>query len=254
MKRSVIVASLALTVAVSSTGQSISPSSGGISGVVRYPDGTPSAGATVSAVTECKDGGKGGDVHVNFVQEVHTSADGSFYVPPFLASGCNRIRLSAKKVEDLWLETGRHVFYDRDNGTTPVVETPWSGSPTMTDIKLGNRGALVSFRVRDAATGHFIWAGLYLKRMPVSGAKFGSMQIATGRDGSADTLLLPAGQYEIFVERYSCDGADYFTVNPPRETLTLEAGQRLAKDISVDVRLIKPTSSYSNPDAKPCKP
>lgn len=33
--------------------------SGGISGIVRYPDGSPSAGATVSAATECKE-----DVHV----------------------------------------------------------------------------------------------------------------------------------------------------------------------------------------------
>jgi len=175
------VTPLALVVALA-VGQDIVPrSSGGISGVVRYPDGTPSAGATVSAVTECKD-----EVHVNFVQDVKTSTDGSFYVPPFLVSGCNRIRLSAKKVKDLWLETGRDVFYEGDNGTTPVVEAPRSGSPTTTEIKLGNRGALVSFRVRDAATDRFIWAGLYLKRMPLPAATFGSMQIATGRDGSPD--------------------------------------------------------------------
>jgi hypothetical protein len=231
-------------------GQDIAPrSSGGISGVVRYPDGTPSAGATVSAVTECKD-----EAHVNYVKDVKTSTDGLFYVPPFLVSGCNRIRLSAKKVEELWLKTGHDVFYEGDNGTTPVVEAPWSGSPTTTEIKLGNQGSLVSFRVRDTATNRFIWAGLYLKRMPVPGAKFGSMMIATGRDGSPDTLLLPAGQYEVSVERYSCSAADYFTNSPPRETLTVEAGQRIAKDISVDVRLIRPVSSYSNPEAKPCKP
>ena len=41
---------------------------------------------------------------------------------------------------------------------------------------------------------------------------------------------------------------------PARETLTVESGQRITKDITVDVRLIKPTKSYSNPQGKPCKP
>jgi hypothetical protein len=240
---------LALFVAGLAVGQDApSRSSGGISGLVRYPDGTPSAGATVSAVTECKEMG------YNRLQEVKTFTDGSFYVPPLLDVSCNRVRLSAKKVEDLWLKTGHEVFYGEDNGTTPVVEASQSGSPTATEIKLGNRGALVSFRVRDAATDRFIWAGLDLERMPVSGAKFGSMTIATGRDGSPDILLLPAGQYEISVERYSCRGADYFAVSPPQETLTLESGQRITKDITVDVRLIKPMKSYSNPRGRPCQP
>ena len=254
VKKNTIVISFVLVVAVSAAGQDVvHRSSGGISGVVRYPDGTPSAGATVSAVTECKNRSEG-DTSVSFVQEVKTSTDGSFYVPPFLNSSCDHIRLSAGKLEDLWLKTGHEVFYGGDNGTMPVVDASRSGSPTTTEITLGNRGALVSFRVRDSATERFIWAGLDLERVPVPGAKFGSMTIATGRDGSADTLLLPAGQYEIFIERYSCKGADYFTVSPPRETLTVEAGQRIAKDISIDVRLIQPMKSYNNPRGRRCKP
>lgn len=223
-------------------------SSGGVSGLVRYPDGTASEGVTVSAVTDCKEMG------YSRIQKVKTSTDGSFYVPPFLDVSCHRVRLSAEKVEDLWLRTGHDLFDGRDNGTTPLVEAPQSGSPTTTEITLGNRGALVSFRVRDAATDSFIWAGLYLERMPVPGAKFGSMDIATARDGSPDTLLLPAGKYKVSVERYSCKGMDYFTVSPPCETMTLEAGQRVAWDILVDVRLIKPMKSYNNPRGKPCQP
>lgn len=230
-------------------GQEASPrSSGGIFGIVRYPDGTPSAGATVSAVTECKEMG------YNLGHIVKTSADGSFYVPPFLDSSCKRVRLSAKKVEDLWLETGRNVFEEGEIGTTPVVEASRSGFPTTTEIKLGYRGALVSFRVRDAATDSFIWADLSLKRTTVPGAKFGSMLIGTGRDGSADTLLLPAGQYEICVDLYSCKGTDYIAARRPCETLTVEAGQRIARDMLVDVRLINPVRSHNNPRAKPCKP
>jgi hypothetical protein len=249
VKNKTIGLALALVLSAAVFGQSALPRySGGVSGLVRYPDGTPSAGATVSAVTECN------EIGYNRVQEVKTSTDGTFYVPLFLDVSCNRVRLSANKVEDLWLKTGHEVFYVGENGTTPVVEASQSGSPTTTEITLGNRGALVSFRVWDTATDRFIWAGLDLERMPVSGAKFGSMTIATGRDGSPDVLLLPAGQYQISVERYSCREADYFTVSPPRETLTVESGQRITKDITVDVRLIKPMKSYSNPPGKPCKP
>lgn len=208
----------------------------------------PSAGATVSAVTECSQ-----DVHVKYVKDVKTSTDGSFYVPPF-PSGCNRVRLTAKKAEDLWLKTGHDVFYEGDNGTTPIVEASATGSPTTVEIKLGTRGGLVSFRVWDAASHRFIYAELYVKRMPMPGVVFGSMQIATGRDGSPDTLLLPAGQYEISVEQYSCQEAIYLAASPSRETVIVEAGERLAKDISVDVRLIKAMKSYDNPGGKACEP
>jgi hypothetical protein len=249
VKKHIIGVPLALALSAFSIGQNAETrSSGGIDGLVRYPDGTPSAGATVSAVTECKEMG------YSSVQKVRTATDGSFYVAPFLDASCNLVRLSAERSEDLWLKTGHDVFYGADNGTTPVVKASKSGSPATTEITLGNRGGLVSFRVRDTATDRLIWARLYIERTPVPGASFGSMLIGTGRDGSADTLLLPAGQYDVSVEWYDCKGADYFTVSPPREILTVEAGQRIVKDISVDVRLIKPMKSRNNPRGKPCRP
>jgi hypothetical protein len=229
--------------------QNTAAPSGGISGLVRYPDGSPSPNATVQAVTNCKS-----DVHVNFVHEVKTMSDGTFYVPPFFTSECNHIRLSAKKVEDYWLETGHAVFYEADNGTSPEVDAAWTGSPTTTEIKLGKQGGIVSFRVRDMASDRYIWAELQLERTPVPGAKFGSMRIATGRDGSPDTLLLPAGQYEIWIETYSCRDKDYFTDHPILESLTVEAGEKVEKTFSVDVRAIKPMRSYDNPKANPCEP
>ena len=249
MKKDTLGTVLAMVLAIALSAYAQGQAQGGISGVVRYPAGTPSADATVSAVTQCQE-----DPHINFVQEAKTSADGTFHIPRFLESACNRVQLSAKKLDDLWLKTGHDVFYERDNGTTPVVEAALLNPPTVVEITLGRRGALVAFRVWDVATARFIRAELYLKREPVPGAKFGSMQIATGRDGSADTLLLPEGEYDISVEQYSCKGADYFTANPPHETLTVVAGQRVAKDISVDVRQIKPMKSYSNPHGKPCEP
>ena len=210
-----ILGTFLIFVAGAAIGQVMShPLPGGINGVVRLPDGAPLEGATVTAKTDCKEMG------VNFVQEVKTLADGSFYVPPFATGDCNRIRLFAKKAEELWLETGHDVFYGGGNGTAPVVVIP---SSTTTEITMGSQGASVSFRVRDKATDRFIWAELYIKRMPVPGKKFGSVQ-------------------------------DYFAMNPPRERFAVQARQVTAKDISVDVRLIKPAKSYANPQARPCKP
>lgn len=107
--------------------------------------------------------------------------------------------------------------------------------------------------MRDTAKRRFIWAGLHVERKPTKGVTYGSMDIATGIDGSADTLLLPPGEYLISVERFSCQNSQYFTTHPPSETLTVKEGQRLMKDISVDVRRIKPAPSFSNPHGKPCK-
>ncbi len=74
------------------------------------------------------------------------------------------------------------------------------------------------------------------------------------RDGSADTLFLPAGEYEFSVESYACNGKDYLAARPVHETLRVEAGQRVAKDISLDVRQIKSLRSYNNPHGKSCEP
>ena len=151
-------------------------------------------------------------------------------------------------------ENWSRCFDVKNNGTTAIVEVPRYGTPAKTEITLGNRGAFVSLRVWDTATERFIWTLLHVEREPVSGVAFGSMDAGTGQDGSSDTLLLPAGQYQISVDMYECNGERYITVSPPQVVLTVEAGQRIAKDISVDVRLIKPVKSHSNPHAKPCKP
>jgi hypothetical protein len=249
VKKGIVVVSLILTVVGLAATQDKVPPKGGVSGIVRYPDGSPSSNATVVAVTNCKD-----DIHISYVQEVRTSSDGSFYVPPFLASACNHIRLSAEKREDFWLKTGREVFYESDNGTTPEVDAPRTGPSVVTEIRFGKQGGLVSFRVRDVASNRFIYAELQLERTPPPETNFGSMRIATGHDGSPDTLLLPAGQYKIFLEGYSCRGKNYFTDGAPLEPLAVEAGGKLAKDFSVDARAIKPIRSYDNPKAKPCEP
>lgn len=235
-----------LTVTAGRAQDLISSLAGHISGVVLFPDGAPASGAIVEAVTACPED------HVNFVQKVTTAEDGKFNIPPFFQNDCKRVRLSARK--GLWLKTGHNVFYGKQIGTTPIVELPESGFPQRTEIRLGELGGSVDFRVWDKATQRFIWAELSINRAPITGLKFGSMMIATGRDGSADTLILPAGTYEVSVDQFACKDRDYFARTPVRETVKVEAGKSITKDISLDVRSMQPRKTYNNPRGAFCVP
>jgi hypothetical protein len=221
---------------------------GGVSGVVRYPDGLPSSHATVMATTNCRVD----PAHpISLSKEVKTASDGTFYVPPFLSSECNRILLRAEKPEDFWLRTGRELFYESDNGTTPEVVAPRTGKPVLTQIKLGRQGGFVSVRVRDVTSDRFSWAELRIEREPpVPEADFNFMNI----DTNSPAVLLPAAQYRVFLKSYSCHGKNYFTDGVPLESLTVEAAEKVTKDYLIDLRAIKPTRSSENPEAKPCDP
>jgi hypothetical protein len=76
------------------------------------------------------------------------------------------------------------------------------------------------------------------------------MDIATNPPG----VLLPAAQYKIFLESYSCHGKNYFTDGVPLESITVETGEKVTKDFSIDVRAIKTISSADNPEGRPCEP
>ena len=244
VKKDIVGLSLILIVVGLAAAQEKVPHTGGVSGVVRYPDGSPSSHARVVAFTLCED-----DL-VTLQKQVKTASDGSFYVPPFLSSHCNHIRLYAEKPEDFWLRTGREIFYESDNGTTPEIDVPRTGKPIKTEIKPGKQGGLVSVRVRDITSDRFIWAELRIERVPpVPEADFNFMQI--NADSSAE--LLPAGHYNIFLESYSCNGKNYFTDDVPLEPFTVEAGEKVTKDFSVDVRVIKSRPSSQNPMGKPCE-
>jgi hypothetical protein len=234
---------LGVVLLVSSNGQQLAS---GISGHVLYPDGSPSEGAKVIARTEC--------VGMPFVlvQEVRTAPDGSFHFAGFQGADCNQVRLHAEKAEDLWLRTGKNAFYNGDNGTTPLVASTSAGPPAVSDIVLGIQGGSVDIRVWDKATDQFIKAGLHVERKPQRGAAYGSMDTATGDDGSGHKLLLPPGEYLIYVNRFPCRGAEFFAANGPYESFVVKSGQRMAKDISVDVRRIKPVPSFANPHGRAC--
>jgi hypothetical protein len=260
VKQDILGLSLILIVAgLAAAPQKVSHT-GGISGVVRYPDGSPSFGATVTAVTNCTVT----PGHLTNVIWVKTTSDGFFYVPPFLSSDCNHILLRAEKPEDFWLRTGREIFYESDNGTTPEVDAPGTGKPVNTEIRLGRQGGFVSVRVRDISSDRSIWAELRIERVPPAPeADFNFERIST----NSPPLLLPAAQYNVFLESYSCHGKNYFTDSVRLEhgkeyftdrvrlePLTVEVGKKVTKDFSVDVRVIKSISSSENPEGKPCEP
>jgi hypothetical protein len=245
MKKDIVGLSLVLVVIGLGAAQQKVSLTGGVSGVVRYPDGSPTPHAEVRARTECDD-----DL-ITLSKTVKTAIEGSFYVPPFLSSHCDHVLLTAEKPEDFWLRTGREIFYESDNGTTPEVDVPQTGNPILTEIRLGRQGGFVSFRVRDVTSDRFIWAELRIERVPpVPEADFNFMRTATG----PPALLLPAAQYKIFLESYSCHGKNYFTDGVPLELFTVEAAKTVTKDLSVDVRAIKPIRSAANPEGKPCEP
>jgi hypothetical protein len=225
--------------------QSVPVDSGGITGFVRQPDGTPVPGATVSATAACKGENSPPD------QQVTAAADGSFLILPFANSSCNRMQLSAGKEDELWRTTGDGVFDKDPNGTTPIVTASRKGAPTRADIMLGARAGALSLRVKDTATDQFIWSQLHIVRMKVPGANLGTADTETDKDGTVNTLLLPAGQYEISLQGFECKDVRYTPISPPKEAVTIESGQRVSKDIAVNLRTLRPDLSAGH--QKPCK-
>ena len=103
------------------------------------------------------------------------------------------------------------------------------------------------------AAGRFIYAELGIERKPAEAKKFGSMQIATGKDGSADTLLLPPGEYVASVLQYQCGTKEYWASAPPHFSFEVTAGNKQEPKIELDVRTLKSLKTYANPYGKKCE-
>jgi hypothetical protein len=217
-------------------------------GTVLFPDGTPAHEATVTATTACENG-EGG---YRLARQATTTPEGTFSIPPF-GEGCNQYRLTAGKAADFWIETGDCVFCGAPNGMPPTVNLSAASAPEPITIVLGQRGGTTDFRVWDAATARFMRAMLRIDHKPVEGKTFGSMDIATGKDGSADTLLLPPGEYVASVLQYQCGTKEYWAAVPPQFSFEVTAGNKQEPKISVDVRTIKSSKTYANPHGRKCQ-
>ena len=189
----------------------------------------------------------------NLVSEATASSDGSFHIPAFRGAECTAIRLYAEKPDDLWLKTGANVFYKGEIGTTPLVNVTVDGLPSHADIELGIRGGRVKLRVKDTGSGKPIWAEVRLELVPPVDFHAGSIQTATGRDGSPVPLFVPAGEYRVSVLQYACGTVDFFARRPPAQVFVVAEGERLEKDINVDIQHIEAMKSYSNPQGRTCR-
>jgi hypothetical protein len=217
-------------------------------GTVVFADGTPVRDATVTAVTICEKGEAG----YRLVRQATATPEGTFSIPAF-GEGCNQYRLTAGRLADFWIETGDCVFCGGPNGTPPTVDLSAGSVPEPVTIVLGQRGGMVDFWVWDAATARFIRAMLSIDHKAVEGKTFGSMEIATGKDGSADTLLLPPGEYVASVLQYQCGTKEYWAAVPPQFSFEVRAGSRQEQRISVDVRTLKSLKTYANPHGRKCQ-
>jgi hypothetical protein len=217
-------------------------------GTVAFPDGTPVQEATVTATTICENGEAG----YRLVKQATTTPEGTFSIPAF-GGECSQYRLTAGKRADFWIETGDCLFCGGPNGTPPTVNLSAPSVPGTITIVLGQRGGAVDLRVWDAATARFIRAMLRIDHTPVEGKTFGSMEIATGKDGSADTLLLPPGEYVASILEYQCGTKEYWAAAPPQFSFEVTSGNKQDPKISVDVRTIKSLKTYANPRGRKCQ-
>jgi len=207
-------------------------------GNVVFLDGTAAQGAKVRASAICNG--------VSLVQDATTAQDGSFSFPLFHReipdgsdAACTQYRFGASKQEDFWLPSDTRVF----TGVEPIVPTvnlPISFPLQPVQIVLRVRGGEVSFRVWEVSTGRFVGAGLDLDGKAIEGKKLGAMLLATGEDGSEDTLLLPPGEYTVKVSAYPARQTMYC---PLRESVSssfiVKPGTRLQETITIDARKIK---------------
>jgi len=183
-------------------------------------------------------------------QDTMTAEDGSFSFPLFHRSipggndsACTQYRFSAGKREDFWLPSDSPVF----TGMAPLVTTvnlPVSLPLQPVQIVLRVRGGEVSFQVWEVSTGRFVRAALDLERKPAAEKQFGSMLLDTGKDGSADTQLLPPGQYTVKVSAYPVSENGYcFVRESAGSSFVVKPGTHLQKTITIDARELK---QYSN--------
>jgi len=219
-----------------------------ISGQIVLADGTPVAGATVETTQDCYQGGDGIET-----RKTISAADGTFSFPAY-DTRCSRYRLLASKEGDFWLPTDDFFQFGSTRTEHIVVDTS-SVPPSRPVIVLKARGGKVAIRVRDVATGRFVFADLVYEKPE---DKFFGMSIPTGLDGSAKVYLLPPGKYTVKVFSFTCGDSLqewHVTADGPQIVVLVRPGIQLNEVIKIDSRKIKVKNdgkSSSNPASPNC--
>jgi hypothetical protein len=221
-----------------------------INGQVVVADGTPVGGATVETTQDCFQGGDAIET-----RKTVSAADGTFSLPPY-DTRCSRYRLLASKEGDFWLPTDD--LMNSQFGPMPtqrIIVDISSVPPSRPVIVLNARGGKVAIRVRDAATGRFVFADLVYEKPDQDKVLGASMP--TGLDGSATVHLLPPGEYTVKVFSFSCGDSHqewHVTADGPQISVLVRPGVELNKVIEIDSRKIKLKNAYGKSGPAPDSP
>jgi hypothetical protein len=225
-----------------------------IHGSVKFSDGTAVSAAKVTATAKC-DG-------ISFTKDTTTSEDGSFSFPLFhlkmldpnqSEADCKQYQFRASKKADFWLSSDDNIFTG-GTPTIPSVDLPLRLPSQPVQIVLSTRGGEIAFLVWDVATNRFVHAMLWLSRKSVEGQKFGSVEWETSDGGKADVQLLPRGEYTVQVQSFPCGADEFWAAYGPVTSFSVQAGVRVEKDITIDVRSIRPLRRYRGHPRGNCKP
>jgi hypothetical protein len=221
-----------------------------INGQVIVADGTPVAGATVETTQDCFQGGD-----LIETRKTVSAADGTFSLPAY-DNRCSRYRLLASKDGDFWLPTDD--WLNSQFGPTPaqrIVVDISSVPPSRPVIVLNARGGKVAVRVRDVATGRFVFADLVYEKPDQDKVLGASMP--TGLDGSATVHLLTPGEYTVKVFTFTCGDSHeewYGTADGPKISVLVRPGIELNEVIEIDSRKIKLKNNQGKSDPVPANP
>lgn len=221
-----------------------------INGQVVLADGTPVAGATVAAIQDCFHFGDSYET-----RNTISAADGTFSLPAYEAR-CSRYRLVASKEGDFWLPTDdlMHSQFG-PMPTQRVVVDISSVPPSKPVIVLNARGGKVAVRVRDVATGRFVFADLVYEKPDQDKVLGASMP--TELDGSATVHLLPPGEYTVEVFTFTCGDSHeewYATADGPKISVVVRPGIERDEVIEIDSRKIKLKNNQGKSGPVPANP
>jgi len=214
-----------------------------LDGIVVYPDGSAAEGATVRATSFCDES------RIHLVDKTIAGEGGHFSIASF-DPDCGRVRFTAAYAEEYWLETGGQSFLQFENGVSPVVESRDFATVERIVVQLGHRGGVAMFSVWDEDTQRPIHGGLSIRSANESIQPI--LSIATGDSGEMHPVLLPTGEYEVNLFRFSCEGKSLFVKPGPGLQVTVTEGIHESVRLSVAVTTLEVESSYDNPKAQRC--
>jgi hypothetical protein len=206
-----------------------------ITGKIVLADGKPVAGATVETSQDCDHG------HSIETRKTVSAADGIFSLVAY-DPRCSRYRLVASKEKDFWMPSDDLLgsTFGPTINERVVVDVSSNPPPEPVRIVLNSRGGKAAIRVRDLATGRFVYANLWFQK-PDQDNILGVL-VPTGLNGSASVHLWTPGEYTLQVSSFTCGSSrseEYVTAEGPKFALIVRPAAEVSEVIDIDSRTIK---------------